>query len=89
MLVEVIGGTIAEEEKNAYVKYIQNANFGINISKLTIELDGDYVNLTYVREPQPFHRIRRITGYLTDMSRCNNAKRSEIDDRVKHNMVTQ
>lgn len=32
-----------------------------------------------------FERIRRITGYLVgDMNRFNNAKRAEVEDRVKH-----
>jgi ribonucleoside-triphosphate reductase len=32
-----------------------------------------------------FERIRRITGYLVgDLNRFNNAKRSEVIDRVKH-----
>lgn len=33
-----------------------------------------------------FHRIRRITGYLVGdyKSRFNDAKRSEVEDRVKH-----
>lgn len=38
-----------------------------------------------VGEGVPFDRIRRITGYLTgDLSRFNNAKYSEVQDRVKH-----
>jgi len=33
----------------------------------------------------PFDRIRRITGYLVGtIDRFNNAKRSEVEDRVKH-----
>lgn len=32
-----------------------------------------------------FERIRRITGYLTTLSRSNDAKKAEIKDRVKHN----
>lgn len=33
----------------------------------------------------PFNRIRRITGYLVgDLNRFNNAKRHEVEDRVKH-----
>lgn len=34
----------------------------------------------------PFERIRRITGYLVGdyVSRFNNAKRAEVEDRVKH-----
>ena len=31
-----------------------------------------------------FERIRRITGYLTNLKRTNNAKSAEIADRVKH-----
>lgn len=35
----------------------------------------------------PFHRIRRITGYLVGpLDRFNNAKRAEVRDRVKHNV---
>ena len=33
----------------------------------------------------PFERIRRITGYLVGtLDRFNNAKRSEVEDRLKH-----
>lgn len=36
-----------------------------------------------------FHRIRRITGYLVGtLDRFNNAKRAEVEDRVKHSFVT-
>ena len=32
-----------------------------------------------------FERIRRITGYLVGtLDRFNNAKRAEVEDRVKH-----
>ncbi|MPN48073.1 hypothetical protein SDC9_195677 [bioreactor metagenome] len=37
-------------------------------------------------EDLPFERIRRITGYLVGtLDRFNNAKLSEVRDRVKHN----
>jgi len=40
-----------------------------------------------VGEGVGFERIRRITGYLVgNLDRFNNAKRSEVDDRVKHSM---
>ena len=85
MIVKVIGGKISEEEKEAYVKYVKDKNPKDEIDSLTIEVDGDFVNLTYHKHPIPFSRIRRITGYLTNMNRANDAKRSEISDRVKHN----
>lgn len=41
--------------------------------------------ITPVFEKVPFQRIRRITGYLVgDLGRFNDAKRSEVMDRVKH-----
>ena len=85
MIVKVIGGKISEEEKGADVKYVKDKNPKDEIDSLTIEVDGDFVNLTYHKQPIPFSRIRRITGYLTNMNRANDAKRSEISDRVKHN----
>ncbi len=37
-------------------------------------------------EDEPFHRIRRITGYLVGtLDRFNDAKKSEVNDRVRHN----
>ena len=36
-------------------------------------------------EGVPFERIRRITGYLVGtMDKCNDAKKAEERDRVKH-----
>ena len=38
-----------------------------------------------VGEGVKFERIRRITGYLVGtVDRFNNAKRAEVNDRVKH-----
>ncbi|MDO4270513.1 MAG: anaerobic ribonucleoside-triphosphate reductase [Eubacteriales bacterium] len=35
-----------------------------------------------------FERIRRITGYLVGtLDRFNNAKRAEVQDRVKHDTM--
>jgi len=35
----------------------------------------------------PFIRIRRVTGYLVGtLDRFNNAKKSEVEDRVKHSV---
>lgn len=37
-----------------------------------------------------FQRIRRITGYLVGtLDRFNNAKRAEVQDRVKHSVVAE
>lgn len=37
-----------------------------------------------------FDRIRRITGYLVgSLDRFNTAKRSEVEDRIKHNVCDE
>lgn len=38
-------------------------------------------------EGVPFQRIRRITGYISGdyVSRFNNAKKAEVEDRLSHN----
>lgn len=42
-----------------------------------------------VGEGVKFERIRRITGYLVGtLDRFNDAKRAEVDDRVKHSVDT-
>lgn len=42
-----------------------------------------------VGEGVKFERIRRITGYLVGtLDRFNDAKRAEVEDRVKHSLGT-
>ena len=41
-----------------------------------------------VGEGGDFERIRRITGYLVGtLDRFNDAKRAEVEDRVKHGLT--
>ena len=80
MIVHV-QGDISEEEKQAYIQRAEELHKGTE--QLDIKADGDYVDLTY--HIMPFDRIRRITGYLVGtVDRWNDAKRSELADRVKH-----
>jgi anaerobic ribonucleoside-triphosphate reductase len=47
-------------------------------------------NEEMVGEGVGFERIRRITGYLVGtLDRFNNAKRAEVEDRVKHGINTE
>ena len=83
--VKVTGGEISENEKRAYINRAMQKYKGQTLTGIDIHLDGEYVHLTYHVVPQPFNRIRRITGYLVGgMDRWNNAKRAEEADRVKH-----
>lgn len=83
-IVCVKNGEIPEEEKQAYVdRAIQK--FGFEPDKIDITICGDEVELDYTLPKKPFHRLRRITGYLVgDLGRWNNAKLSEEKDRVTH-----
>ena len=46
-------------------------------------------NEVLIGEGVGFERIRRITGYLVGtLDRFNNAKRAEVEDRVKHSLTT-
>lgn len=58
------------------------------LSSLSIHAtqSGD-VLLDYAVKPPKFQRIRRITGYLVGTTdRWNNAKKAELEDRVKHSV---
>ena len=80
---------VSKEERQAYIDYIEDT-YKRKVRHLDIEVDGDYVNLNFTFEPQPFERIRRITGYLVgDMSTWNDAKRAEAKDRVKHSVQSK
>lgn len=82
--VNVINGTLTEEEKQAYVKWATE-HYGTEPVSLDLELDGEYVNVKANLGKRPFERIRRITGYLVGtLDRFNNAKAAEERDRVKH-----
>ena len=86
-LVTVKNGELSQEEILAYVAHVEKENPNRSIEALTIELDGELVNLSYTLKPVPFERIRRITGYLVGtMDHWNDAKRAEERDRVKHSL---
>ena len=54
-----------------------------NNNKVNVQNDAQMM----VGEGVGFERIRRITGYLVGtLDRFNNAKRAEVEDRVKHSM---
>ena len=86
-LVTVKNGELSQEEILAYVAHVEKENPNRSIEALTIELYGEFVNLSYTLKPVPFERIRRITGYLVGtMDHWNDAKRAEERDRVKHSL---
>ena len=76
---------VSVETIETYLAYVKTNNHGRLVHSMSLEFDGDEVNLGYYLEPEHFEKIRRITGYLVgDMTRWNDAKAAEESDRVKH-----
>ena len=88
VIVTVHNGEIPEEEALAYVDRGREL-YGKGLTEVVATLDpndADMIDLEYKWQNAPFHRLRRITGYLVgNLGRWNNAKRAEEHDRVKHN----
>ncbi len=85
--VKVTNGELSKAEIDAYITRAQELYPNKTIEGMDISVDGDYVDIQYRFADVPFQRIRRITGYLVGtVDRFNNAKRAEVEDRVKHNV---
>ena len=96
MITVIKGGNMTHEEQKIYEDYIKEKFPRFNITELTITLETDektgeeMVKLEYHYENKPefnipFERIRRISGYLSQIPRINRAKQAEISERLKHN----
>ena len=82
--VTVKNGVLDQTEIDAYISRATQ-RYGFEPQHIDITVCGDEVELEYDLGRRPFHRIRRITGYLVGtVDRFNNAKRAEEQDRVKH-----
>lgn len=76
---------ISEDLCRAYIAHIKKENNGCEIDDISLQFDGEHVNMGYHLRPSQFEKIRRITGYLVgNMTRWNNAKAEEEHDRTKH-----
>ena len=69
-----INGDMSKKEANLYVQQLKEKNPDKYFKTVDITV--------------PFERIRRITGYLVGtVDRFNDAKRAEVNDRVKHSLT--
>ena len=81
---KVVNGEVPMEEATAYVDRGLE-KYGDGLVEICGILDGEEIDLEYVYRGKPFHRLRRITGYLVGtLDRWNNGKKAEERDRVKH-----
>jgi hypothetical protein len=82
-----INGTLEPKELATYIKQIKDKHPNEIITEVTLTVSEEFVDLSYKFKSIPFERIRRITGYLVgNTDKWNNAKSSELKDRVKHNV---
>ena len=87
MIVKVTGGTLPQKEIDQYVEDLKKRNPDKIIKSVTLDVQGDEIELKYDFDSKNFERIRRITGYLVGtIDRFNDAKRAEVKDRVKHSL---
>ena len=56
---------------------------GKELARIELILDGDMVIVKAV-EKSPVKRVRRITGYLSNMENFNDGKKAELAERYKH-----
>lgn len=88
--VNVKNGELSEAEVQAYISRAHELYPGKAIEAIDLSVDGDFVDVEYHFAAVPFQRIRRITGYLVGtLDRFNDAKRSEVEDRVKHGIISE
>ena len=71
---------ISEKETTAYINMVKSP--GKRLVELDIKIKDDDVILT--PHYDTIVRVRRITGYLSNVNNFNAAKKSEQSDRVKH-----
>ena len=88
MVTRVVKGSMSPEEIQHTVQYFREKYPEREYEEFEFSVDGDYVDVKYTYHAKPFERIRRITGYLVGtLNRFNDAKRSEVEDRVKHSIA--
>ena len=76
---------VTKEELSA-IKAAEEARYkaqDMELGRLCIDIEGDEL-VVYSSPKTNIKRVRRITGYLSDVDNFNDAKRTELKDRVKH-----
>ena len=76
---------LSDEEIELYARseIAQWRNQDKELASLSLQVDGQDVVIEAV-ERAPISRVRRITGYLSNVENFNGAKRAECGDRYRH-----
>ena len=76
--------SISEEEARQYAKEEIKTNPKM-LASIEIMPDLDFAVIRGL-EKSPIRRIRRITGYLSEIGNFNEAKKAELSERQVHGM---
>lgn len=78
-----IDGITVRGASDEYEASLYASKAGAGVREIEIDhAEGKYIERGV--RPVKFDRIRRITGYLSSVTRFNDAKTAELHDRVKH-----
>ncbi|MDE6730959.1 MAG: hypothetical protein K2J71_09330 [Oscillospiraceae bacterium] len=83
--VTVKGGTLPQEEIDAYIFYTKK-KYGTILPEhleMVLEVDGDFVNISY-KPPLSFHAYRSTDYLVNDIQKLNSSKYEEFLDKVVH-----
>lgn len=72
-----------EIEQLAVTEIQEWAEMGKELASIQMNLEGEEVVIQAI-EKSPIRRVRRITGYLSNIENFNDAKRAECHDRYVH-----
>lgn len=75
--------TVVEVEKLVGDVVKEWEDLGKDIAEIRLSIDGSEV-IVETYEKSPIKRVRRITGYLSNIENFNKAKQAECRDRVIH-----
>ena len=75
--------TISEIQQIIAEEMLDWQQKGKLISSVEMTVEGDQIIVRSV-EKSPIKRVRRITGYLSNIENFNDAKRDELATRAKH-----
>jgi len=85
MDVIVTGGTMTVEEQQHYIRYVLEKYPHVEIQKLILAVDGDYINISIV----PRKRVLTKMGgaLIGDPLTWNDAKRAEYFDTIPNSII--
>ncbi|WP_227763781.1 anaerobic ribonucleoside-triphosphate reductase [Zhaonella formicivorans] len=86
MVIETAGIKLTADEKAEVVKQAQAmaASKGEQVAKIKAWMDSEGFLCFQPFFKREIRRVRRITGYFSEIKNFNDAKKAELRDRVAH-----